>query len=57
LIDIKVFALDTFDKKRKNIFQPADPEIFPETPQVPALNGAHFRDCLNLITQLLILRS
>jgi hypothetical protein len=35
-------------KRSKNIFQPADPTILPETPQIPALSGAHLRDGLNL---------
>jgi hypothetical protein len=35
----------------KNIFQPADPLILPETPHIPALSGAHLRDGLNLISQ------
>jgi hypothetical protein len=43
-------------KRLKNIFQPADPTILPETPQIPALSGQHLRDGLNLISQLLILR-
>jgi hypothetical protein len=37
-------------KWSKNIFQPAD-RILPETPQIPALSGAHLRDCLKLISQ------
>jgi hypothetical protein len=37
-------------KWSNNFFQPADPTILPETPQIPALSGAHFRDCLNFIT-------
>jgi hypothetical protein len=51
MIDIKVSALDIFDKILKNIFQPADPTILPETPQISALSGAHLRDNLNLIFQ------
>jgi hypothetical protein len=35
----------------KNTFQPADPIIFLETPQIPALSGAHLLDGLNLISQ------
>jgi hypothetical protein len=50
MIDIEILAYNIFDKRRKNIFQPADPTILPETPKVPALSGAHFRDCLNFIT-------
>jgi hypothetical protein len=38
-------------KRSKNIFQPADPIILPETPQIPALSVAHLRDGLNLISQ------
>jgi hypothetical protein len=48
MIDIEILALD---KSSKNIFQPADPIIFPETPQIPALSGAHLRGGLNLISQ------
>jgi hypothetical protein len=40
----------------KEDFQPADPTILPETPQIPALSGEHLQDGLNLISQLLILR-
>jgi hypothetical protein len=40
MIDIEILALDIFDKRRKKIFQPADPRILPET-QIPALSGAH----------------
>jgi hypothetical protein len=51
MIDIEILALDIFDKRRKNIFQPADPAILPETPQIPALSGAYLRDDdLNLIS-------
>jgi hypothetical protein len=46
--DIEILALD---KSSKNIFQPADPIIFPETPQIPAMSGAHLRNSLNLISQ------
>jgi hypothetical protein len=35
-------------KRSENIFQPADPTILPETPQIPALSGAHLRDGLSL---------
>jgi hypothetical protein len=38
-------------KRLKNIFQPADPTILPETPQIPALSGAHLLDGLNLLSQ------
>jgi hypothetical protein len=38
-------------KRSKNIFQPADSTIPPETPQIPALSGAHLLDGLNLISQ------
>jgi hypothetical protein len=34
----------------KNIFQPADPIILPETPHIPALSAAHLVDGLNLIS-------
>jgi hypothetical protein len=34
-----------------NIFQQADPTTLPETPQIPALSGAHLLDGLNLISQ------
>jgi hypothetical protein len=27
MIDIEIFGLDIFDKRKKNIFQPADPTI------------------------------
>jgi hypothetical protein len=37
-------------KRLKNIFQPADPIILPETPQSPALSGAHLLHGLNLIS-------
>jgi hypothetical protein len=43
-------------KRSKNIFQQADSIILPETPQIPALSGAHLRDGWNLIFQWLILR-
>jgi hypothetical protein len=32
MIDIEILAYDIFDKRLKNIFQPADPTIFPENP-------------------------
>jgi hypothetical protein len=35
----------------KNIFQPSDPIILPETPQIPAPSRAHLLDGLNLISQ------
>jgi hypothetical protein len=38
-------------KRLKNIFQPADPKILPETPQIIALSGAYLRNGLNLISQ------
>jgi hypothetical protein len=38
-------------KRVKNVFQPADPIILPETPQIPALCGVHLGDGLNLISQ------
>jgi hypothetical protein len=38
-------------KRSKNIFQPADPMILPENPQIPALSAAHLRDGLNQISQ------
>jgi hypothetical protein len=38
-------------KRSKNIFQPADPTIVPETPQIPALSGVHLQEGLNLISQ------
>jgi hypothetical protein len=50
MIYIKILALDIFDKRGNNIFQPADPLVLPETPQIPALSGAHLRDGLNLIS-------
>jgi hypothetical protein len=34
-----------------NIFQPANPTILPETPQISALSGAHLLDGLDLIFQ------
>jgi hypothetical protein len=36
MIDIEILAF----KRCKNTFQPADPTILPETPQIPALSGA-----------------
>jgi hypothetical protein len=42
-------------KRLKNTFQPADPIILSETPQIPALSGAHLLNGLNLIYQWLIL--
>jgi hypothetical protein len=51
MIHIEILALDNFDKRRRDIFQPADPTILPETPQIPALSGAHLRDGLNLVSQ------
>jgi hypothetical protein len=50
MIDIEILALDVFDKRRKNILLQADPTILHETPQIPALSGAHLRDGLNLIS-------
>jgi hypothetical protein len=48
MLDIEILALDIFDKRLINIFQPPDPTIHPKTPQIPALNGAqnvlHFPD-------------
>jgi hypothetical protein len=38
-------------KWSKNIFQPADLIILPETPQIPSLSEVHLRDGLNLISQ------
>jgi hypothetical protein len=38
-------------KRSKNIFQPEEPIILPETPQILALSCAHLRDGLNLISQ------
>jgi hypothetical protein len=35
----------------KEYFQPADSLILPETPQIPALSGAHLLDGLSLISQ------
>jgi hypothetical protein len=49
IIDIEILALNIFRKRWKNIFQPADPTILPETPETPALNGAHLRDGVNFI--------
>jgi hypothetical protein len=46
MIDIEILALDIFDKRWKNIFQPADPIILPENLQIPALSEAHLRDGL-----------
>jgi hypothetical protein len=40
----------------KNIFQPADPIILPETPQIPDLSRTHLSQGLNLFSQLLIMR-
>jgi hypothetical protein len=57
MIDIEILALDIFDKRWKNIFQPANPTILPKTPQIPALSGADLQDGLNLISQWLILKS
>jgi hypothetical protein len=37
MIDIEILVLYIFDKRCKNIFQPADPTILPETPHIPAL--------------------
>jgi hypothetical protein len=36
MIHIEILALDIFDKRWKNDFQPADPTIHPETSQIPA---------------------
>jgi hypothetical protein len=44
MIDIEILALYIIDKRRKNTFHPADPTILPETPQIPALSGAHLLD-------------
>jgi hypothetical protein len=52
---VKQEPTDRYDKRWKTIFQPADPLILPENPQIPALSGEHLRDGLNLISQLLIL--
>jgi hypothetical protein len=38
-------------ERLKNIFQPANPTILPETPQIPALSGERLLDGLNLISQ------
>jgi hypothetical protein len=35
-------------KRSRNIFQPADSTILPESPQTPALSDAHLRDRLFL---------
>jgi hypothetical protein len=51
MIDFEILALDIFDKRCKNIFQPADLIILPETLKIPALSGAHLRECLKLISQ------
>jgi hypothetical protein len=51
MIDIEILARNIFDTRLKNIFQPADPIILPENPQIPALSAAHLRDGLNLISQ------
>jgi hypothetical protein len=56
IIDTEILALNIVDERRKNIFQPADPLILPETPKIPALSGAHLLQGLNLLSQLLILR-
>jgi hypothetical protein len=49
--DNDILALDIFDNRLKNIFQPANLTIHPETPQIPALSGAHLRDDLILSSQ------
>jgi hypothetical protein len=56
MIDIEILALNILDKRWKNIFQPADLTILPETPQIPALSGSRLRDRLNQFSQWLILR-
>jgi hypothetical protein len=38
MIEIEILALHIFDKRLKNIFQPTDSTILPETPQFPALS-------------------
>jgi hypothetical protein len=35
----------------KEYFSASDPTIIPETPQIPALSGAHLLDGFNLISQ------
>jgi hypothetical protein len=38
-------------KRFKNIFQPADPTILPETPRIPAPSGTNLSAGLNIISQ------
>jgi hypothetical protein len=56
MFDIEILALNIVDNRWKNIFQPADPTILPETRKIPTLSGAHLLDGLNLVSQCLILR-
>jgi hypothetical protein len=37
-------------KRLKNVFQPADPIILPETPEIPALSGEHLRNGVTYTT-------
>jgi hypothetical protein len=66
MIDIEILALNIFNKRCKNIFQPADLTILPETPQINENNKIHVyknfflfrfeRDQLLLLLMLLIIK-
>jgi hypothetical protein len=53
MIHIEILAYDIVDKRGNNIFQPADPTILTETPQIPAVSGAHLQGGLNLIFSMI----